>query len=96
MVFGEHKLDIKDEQSVEWLALGESLRAASARAEAVCAEVGDGPADATQALALAETAAIATAAAIGEVRPAFDALYAVLDDGQRSMLDGMITHRRKH
>ena len=31
--------------------------------------------------------------ALREVRPAFDTLYAVLDDGQRKTLDDMLTHR---
>ena len=96
LAYGEHKLDITDEQADEWAALGKSLRTATAKAEAVCADAGDGPATAPEALALAETATIAMAGAIGEIRPAFDALYGVLDDGQRAELDGMIKRHRAH
>jgi len=32
-------------------------------------------------------------AALREIRPAFDALYAVLDDAQRKTLDGAFAHR---
>ena len=95
LAYGEHRLDITDGQAEEWTALGASLRTATAKAEAVCAEVGDGPATAPEALALAETATIAMAEAIGEVRPAFDALYGVLDDEQRAELDGMIAQHRR-
>jgi hypothetical protein len=31
--------------------------------------------------------------ALREVRPAFDALYVVLDEGQRKTLDDMLAHR---
>jgi hypothetical protein len=40
-----------------------------------------------------ETKMTAALAALREVRPAFDALYAVLDEDQRETLDDLFTHR---
>ncbi len=52
------------------------------------------PADETSGAALQkmETLLSSGLAALRAVRPSFDALYAVLDDGQREALDDLLAH----
>ena len=95
LVYGQEHLDITAAQQTEWSAFADALHSAGGRLEALCGEIAATPATAPDALALAETATLAGLEAIRDIRPSFDALYAVLDADQRALVDEHMARHRE-
>jgi hypothetical protein len=93
---GKAHLAITAEQQATWAAFTASLDRTSDRLKTLCGDMTALPATAPEALALAETATVAGLEAIRDVRPAFDALYAVLDDEQRAIINEHMARHRGH
>ncbi len=90
---GKTHLAITADQESAWTAFTDSLDHTSDRLKTLCGDMRALPATAPEALALAETATVAGLEAIRDVRPAFNALYAVLDDEQRATIN---EHMARH
>lgn len=85
-------LSLTDEQSTAWTRLRAAIQSTRPSLEQACADV---PAtDAT--MARAETMLTLGLEAVRQVRPAFEAFYAVLTDEQRRMLDEHRGRRHRH
>ena len=95
--FIETFVDFTPEQAGAWQGLVDALRNGSDTVGESCASLTPLPADATAPERLAQIELVATTGldVLREVRPAFDRLYAVLDDDQKEALDGLINRRRR-
>ena len=95
IAFAETFMAFTPEQRAAWDRLAAAVRAGSDKVGETCAETEALQAEKTlpAKLALAEAASRTAAAVLGDVRPAFDAWYAALDDDQRKALDGLLQHR---
>lgn len=93
--FADAFLRLEPAQTQAWNGLTAALRAGSARIGETCDTVkaGEWPAKAPEKLALAETITTTGLDILREVRPAFDAFYATLDDKQKAALDGLLDRR---
>jgi hypothetical protein len=83
------------EQAPAWAGLRDAVRAGSQRFDATCAslrEAGE-PGDPPARLARLELMLSAGLETLREVRPAFDAFYATLDERQKAAIDRLIAHR---
>ncbi len=97
LVLGERRLDLTAEHKPAWDDLGTAIRAAADDLAALCGQLTDAPKRSADArLAEAETMMAAGLDAVRRVQPAFHALYAALDESQRTMLDDLAMHRRRH
>ncbi len=96
ITFIESFVDFTPEQVGAWQGLVEALRSGSDTVGASCANLTPLPEDATAPERLAQVELVATTGldVLRQVRPAFDTLYAVLDDDQKAALDGLINRRR--
>lgn len=92
LAHAETELGITASQMESWERLGASISDAHTRLQALCGEFADAE-SAPEKLAQAEAMMAAGTDAIGELRPAFDALYAELDDMQRARIDDLLAHR---
>lgn len=97
ITFIESFVDFTPEQVGAWQGLVASLRNGSDTVGASCANLTPLPDDATAPERLAQVELVATTGldVLRQVRPAFDNLYAVLDDEQKEALDGLINRRRR-
>ena len=91
--YGVDTLDITEAQEPAWQTFAATLHQSGQSFDTLCADLAEAgtPENAPQTLALAETAIAAGHAALRITRPAFDSLYAVLDNEQRSVIDGLLT-----
>ena len=96
ITFIESFVDFTPEQVGAWQGLVDALRSGSDRVGASCANLTPLPEDATAPERLAQVELVASTGldVLRQVRPAFDTLYAVLDDDQKEALDGLINRRR--
>ena len=94
--YTRRRLDLRPDQTPAWQALEAALRDGIATLRTACGttHAGEG-ATAPARLAAAEAAMAAGTAALSRVRPAFDAFYATLDDGQKATLEDAVAHRRQ-
>ena len=94
--FVQSFVDFTPEQVGAWQGLVEALRGGSDTVGASCSNLTPLPEDATAPERLAQVELVASTGleVLREVRPAFDALYAVLDEDQKAALDGLINRRR--
>ena len=92
----ERFVEFSPAQAAAWAKLADSIRASGVSLRQDCArlEQAGEPATAPEHLARAEAMMVAGVVALRQVRPAFDAFYAALADGQRAALDGLMSHRR--
>jgi len=97
VAFVESFVDFTPEQVGAWQGLVDALRGGSDMVGASCANLEPLPEDATAPERLAQVELVASTGldVLRQVRPAFDSLYAVLDDDQKAALDGLI-NRRHH
>jgi hypothetical protein len=85
------------EQQPAWERLRDSVRSASDKLEAACATMRDSRDAAPPArLAGLETMLSTGLEAVREVRPNFDALYAVLNEKQKAAVDMLVERRGRH
>jgi hypothetical protein len=91
----ERKVEPSAAQAGSFARFAESMRRAGAVMAGACAPdmAASEPASAAASLARLEAMMAAGLEALREARPAFDALYAVLHEGQRKTLDDMLAHR---
>ena len=96
ITFIESFVDFSPEQIGAWQGLVDALRNGSVTVGASCASLTPLPEDATAPERLAQVELVASTGleVLRDVRPAFDQLYAVLDEDQRTALDGLINRRR--
>lgn len=96
VTFIESFVDFTPEQIGAWQGLVDSLRDGSATVGQSCANLAPLPEDASAPERLAQVELVASTGLdiLRLVRPAFDDLYAVLDDDQKAALDGLINRRR--
>ena len=97
LVFARDRLDLRPEQATAWRDLEGAVRGGMATLRGACDKMRAGEGDAASApvkLAAAEAAMSVGAEALRQVRPAFEAFYATLDDSQRTTLDAALAHRR--
>lgn len=82
-------------QQAAWKELSAALRDASKSVGGACDRIlpADGDATAPQKLAKVQLVIETGLATVKRVRPAFDALYATLNDKQKKALDGLMSHR---
>lgn len=92
--FARAELAIRPDQGAAWDTMAEALRTAAARVASTCSSDSARDLAAPDRLTQAEAMMVTGLGALRDARPAFDALYAVLDDGQRRKLDTMLDHRR--
>ena len=97
ITFIESFVDFTPDQVGAWQGLVDALRGGSDTVGASCANLTPLPDDATAPERLAQVELVASTGleVLREVRPAFDALYAVLDEEQKEALDGLINRRRR-
>ena len=97
IAFVESFIDFAPEQTAAWQGLIDALRGGSATIGESCANLAPLPAEATAPERLAQVELVASTGleVLNQVRPAFDALYAVLEDEQKTALDGLINHRHR-
>ncbi len=83
-------------QQAAWNELSAALRDASQSVGKACDRLQSAGDDATapQKFARIELMIETGLATVKRIRPAFDALYATLDDKQKKALDGLMSHRR--
>lgn len=95
--FADAFLKLEPSQTQAWNGLTAALRAGSARIGETCATLnaGDWPTKAPEKLVAVETIAAAGLGILRDVRPAFDAFYATLDDKQKAALDGLFDRHRR-
>ena len=96
LAYARDRLDLKPAQQPAWRDLDGAVRGGVATLRGACdkMQAGEAGASAPVRLAAAEAAMSAGTEALRQVRPAFDALYATLDDGQKATLDDALAHRR--
>ncbi len=94
----ENFVDFSPEQAPAWADLTTALYASNGAVSGLCDELeaAGKPTTAPQALARVETAMGVGLKVVRDLRPAFDAFYAALDEGQRNSLDRLVAkgHRR--
>jgi hypothetical protein len=97
VAFIESFVDFTPEQIGAWQGLVGALRNGSDTIGQSCTTLAPLPEDAsaTERLAQVELVASTGLDILRQVRPAFDDLYAVLDDDQKAALDGLINRRRR-
>lgn len=97
VAFVESFVDFTPEQIGAWQGLVDALRGGSETVGESCANLSPLPegASAPERLAQFEMVASTGLDVLRQVRPAFDDLYAVLDDDQRAALDGLINRRHR-
>lgn len=96
ITFIESFVDFSPEQLGAWRGLVDALRGGSDTVGTSCASLTPLPEDATAPERLAQIELVGTTGldVLRQVRPAFEALYAVLDDDQKAALDGLINRHR--
>ena len=92
LAHAEAELEITASQQESWNRLSAAISDAHTRLQAICGELGDAD-TAPEKLAQAEAMMAVGTDAIREMRPAFDALYAQLDDRQRARIDDLLARR---
>lgn len=85
-------LSLTDEQGAAWTRLRAAIQSTRPTLEQAC---GDAPATGAS-MARAETMLAAGLDAVRQVRPAYEAFHAVLNDDQRRMLDEHRGRRHRH
>lgn len=88
-------IDPTDAQVEPFDLFAQSLSRATALMERVCVPASQAPSTAAASLEQMEAMMAAGLAALREVRPSFDALYAVLDKEQRETLDNLFAHESR-
>ncbi|MSP81412.1 MAG: hypothetical protein EXQ94_00390 [Alphaproteobacteria bacterium] len=95
ITYVRYTLDIRAEQEAPWVALVGAVRDATGKVDAVCAETEGASVQGLDArLDRTEAMLVTGLAVLRDLRPALDAFYAVLDDGQRQQFDALAEHRR--
>ena len=94
LAFVEGFVEFTPEQTVAWQDLAQAVRAGSATIGETCQTLSEEgmPETAPERLALAETVAATALDVLQNIRPAFDRLYATLNDKQKKALDDLISH----
>lgn len=97
VAYARDRLDLRAEQGPAWRDLEGALRGGIATLRTACDPVraGSAGASAPARLAAAEAAMTAGADALRQLRPAFEAFYATLDDRQKATLDDALAHGRR-
>ncbi|HVO14587.1 MAG TPA: Spy/CpxP family protein refolding chaperone [Alphaproteobacteria bacterium] len=97
LAYARDRLALRADQAPAWRALEDAVRDGIATMSGACDQLRPGAetANAPARLAAAETAMSAGSQALTRVRPAFEAFYATLDDGQKATLEEVLAHRRR-
>ncbi len=96
--FVEGFVNLTPEQTEAWNRLTETVRSGSESVGRTCEQLeADGmPQTAPERLAMVETMMTTGLSIVQDVRPAFDAFYATLNERQRKALDDLTDRRRHH
>jgi hypothetical protein len=92
IAYVESHLGITDAQRQAWNDLADAVRDSSDALKTARGAVDDGSRGALQRFAGFETLTETASAAVRRLRPPLEALYRVLDEGQRRLLDDLVAH----
>lgn len=94
IAFVNNFIKLTPEQTTAWNTLAEALRSGAGKVGTACDQMREAGRPATLPDKLARMEAMMTTGleVLREVRPAFDAFYATLDEAQKQQLDDMLDH----